>query len=227
MKRVTTLIACWAVLWVPLVALAYANSRQELLTVLRAKPNLDQGAELFRNCAVCHGREGGGTSDGGVARIAGQHFSVIAKQLVDYRNDRRWDMRMEHFSDRHHLAGAQAIADVAGYITHLSVEVPPGVGDGDLVDHGAEVYAQRCQSCHGRSADGDEKAMIPRIAGQHYEYLMRQIYTAVDGQRPNFSQAHVRLLARLERDDIVGLADYLSRLSQPAALEAGARTAAR
>jgi cytochrome c553 len=145
----------------------------------------------------------------------------------DYRHDRHWDMRMEHFSDRHHLADAQAIADVASYVNHLAIEVPPGVGDGELVDHGAQVYAEHCRSCHGRSADGDEKAMIPRIAGQHYEYLTRQIYDAVDGRRPNFSKAHVRCLARLGRDDIVGLADYLSRLSQPPAHDENVRTAAR
>ena len=227
MKRITIFIACWSALLVPILALAYSSSRQELLAAIRAKPNPDRGAELFRNCAICHGPAGGGTLDGGVPRIAGQHFSVIAKQLVDYRHNRRWDIRMEHFSDRHLLVDAQAIADVAGYINHLSIEVPPGVGDGELVDHGAEVFEQKCQSCHGRSADGDEKTMIPRIAGQHYEYLTRQIYDAVDGRRPNFSTTHVRLLARLERDDIVGLADYLSRLSQPTAPSEGTRTAAR
>jgi cytochrome c553 len=227
MKRITTFIACWTALLVPILALAYSNSRFELQAAIRAKPNPDRGAELFRNCAICHGPAGGGTLDGGVPRIAGQHFSVIAKQLVDYRHDRRWDIRMEHFSDRHHLVDAQAIADVASYINHLSIEVPPGVGSGELVDHGAAVFEQQCESCHGRSADGDEKTMIPRIAGQHYEYLTRQIYDAVDGRRPNFSTAHVRLLAHLERDDIVGLADYLSRLSQPSAPSEGNRTAAR
>ncbi|MFX8637274.1 c-type cytochrome, partial [Acinetobacter baumannii] len=34
---------------------------------------------LFRKCAVCHGPSGGGTVDGGVPRIAGQHASVLAK----------------------------------------------------------------------------------------------------------------------------------------------------
>ena len=227
MKRSTTLIVIGTLLLAPLIAFAYSGARQELAAALRAQPDLEHGAQLFRNCAVCHGPAGGGTLDGGVARIAGQHFSVIAKQLVDYRHDRRWDIRMEHFSDRHLLPDAQAIADVAGYIMRLSIEVPPGVGDGQLVDHGAEIYAQRCQSCHGRSADGDEKKMIPRVAGQHYEYLTRQIYDAVDGRRPNFSPAHVRLLARLQRDDIVGLADYLSRLSQASIPDEAGRTASR
>jgi cytochrome c553 len=133
---------------------------------------------------------------------------------VDYRHDRRWDIRMEHFADRHHLADAQAIADIAAFINQLQVSSAPGVGTGELVEHGAGVYAQQCHSCHGSSGEGNAKELIPQIAGQHYEYLTRQIYDAVDGRRPNFSVTHVRLLARLQRDDIVGLADYLSRIPQ-------------
>lgn len=60
--------------------------------------------------------------------------------------------------------------------------------------------------------EGNAKLLIPQIAAQHYEYLVRQIYDAVDRRRPNFSSAHVHLLARLQRDDIVGVTDYLSRM---------------
>jgi cytochrome c553 len=197
--------------FLPLLAYGVSNSRLELLDALRSKPNLDRGAELFDTCAACHGSLGAGTRDGQVPRIAGQHFSVLAKQMVDYRHDRRWDLRMEHFTDQHHLADAQAIADVAAYINQLKSNSAPGVGTGELVEHGASLYAQQCQSCHGLSGEGNAKSQVPQIGGQHYEYLVRQIHDAVDGRRPNFSVAHVRLLARLQRDDIVGLADYLSR----------------
>jgi cytochrome c553 len=71
--------------------------------------------------------------DGGVPRIAGQHISVLAKQLADYRHDRRWDIRMEHFADRHHLVDAQAIADVTAYIHQLLVDALPGVVRRDLL----------------------------------------------------------------------------------------------
>lgn len=206
---VVLLVVCAA--W-PLEGAALESARQELTEAVHARPNLERGAALFRNCAVCHGPSGGGTVDGGVPRIAGQHVSVLAKQLVDYRHDRRWDLRMEHFADNHHLVDAQAIADVTNYIHNLSVQTPPGVGSGELADHGAELYSRRCESCHGKGAEGSAKAMVPRLAGQHYEYLMRQIYDAVDGRRPNFPPAHVRLLARLERADIVGVSDFLSRL---------------
>jgi len=210
--RLNRLAALACVLLLPVAAFAAITARQELQQAMRSKPDLDHGAELFRNCAVCHGPMGGGTIDGGVPRIAGQHVSVLAKQLVDYRHDRRWDIRMEHFADKHHLVDAQAIADVANYVHFLVIESPPGVGDGALVDHGAAVYKQKCEHCHEASGNGNAKEMIPRLAGQHYEYLMRQIYDAADGRRPNFPPVHVRLLARLERADIVGLSDYLSRL---------------
>jgi cytochrome c553 len=224
-RTVFAAAGCLAAL-LSLTAYAVSTSRQELLDALHSRPSLDRGAELFRPCTACHGPSGAGTLDGGVPRIAAQHASVLAKQLVDYRHDRRWDLRMEHFADGHHLVDAQAIADITAYIHQLDISSAPGVGTGDLVEHGASVYVKQCSSCHGPAGEGNAKKLIPRVAGQHYEYLMRQIYDAVDGRRPNFSATHIRLLARLQRDDIVGLADFLSRIpprsDPPAALQTGA-----
>ena len=217
--RVGAVLAAFAV--TVSTGIAAEDARTELDAALRSKPNLDHGAELFRNWAVCHGSNGEGSLDGGVARIAGQHAAVIAKQLVDYRHDRRWDIRMEHFADQHHLVNPQSIMDVAAYVHGLCAGFAPGVGDGDLEQHGSELYRGRCSGCHGAAGDGNAQKLIPRIAGQHYEYLMRQIYDAVDGRRPNMSRAHVKMFATLERDDIVGLSDFLSRLgSWPTAPEA-------
>lgn len=33
----------------------------------------------------------------------------------------------------------------------------------------------------------------------------------LDGRRPNFSREHIRLLAKLDRDDLNGVADFLAR----------------
>jgi cytochrome c553 len=151
--------------------------------------------------------------DGTVPRIAGQHFSVIVGQLVDYRHDKRWDPRMEHFADSHHLTDAQALADVAAYVSQLQTQPEDvlGVGSGELVSQGAQIYARACASCHGADAQGNTGQQTPQLAGQHFEYLRRQIYDAVDGRRPNFSREHIRLLARLEHDDIAAVCDFLSR----------------
>lgn len=196
---------------IPTAVWAFGSARQEYQAALRSKPNLEHGEKLFRTCATCHGRSGQGAEDGTVPRIAGQHLRVLIKQLVDYRHDSRWDIRMEHFTDRHSLSDAQAIADVAAWVKQLEVQTPPGIGKGDLVGHGATLYAAQCRSCHGDAGEGKAQEAVPRVAGQHYEYLLRQMYDAVDGRRPNFSRRHVKLLARLGRDDFLGLADFLSR----------------
>ncbi|HEY6924346.1 MAG TPA: c-type cytochrome [Steroidobacteraceae bacterium] len=212
--RLRSLVILAAGVLVPaLVALAMPSTSQEYLEAVNAKPDLDRGAHYFTSCANCHGRKGGGSVDGRVPRIGGQYFRVIVRQLVAYRHGRRWDMLMENFADQHRIPGAQAVADVAAYISQLEDPTPPGKGSGELLTHGARVYIGNCASCHGTSGQGDPDRVIPRLGGQHYEYLRRQMYEAVDGHRPAFPANHVRLLAQLEHDDIAAVADYLSRIA--------------
>lgn len=196
----------------PLAAYGAAVTQQEFEEVLRSRPDMVHGEELYATCAACHGTDGAGAADGSVPALAGQHFRVIARELVDYRHDKRWDAQMEHFADDHNLGDRQDLADVAAYISDLKpVRIMP-VGDGKLVSYGAQVYARSCASCHGTAAQGDNRARYPRLAGQHYEYLLRQMHDAVEGRRPNFPREHVRLLEHFESADFAGIADYLSRL---------------
>ncbi len=197
----------------PLLAGAMPTAYQEYMQTLQSTPDVDRGAHYFTTCANCHGPKGGGKIDGKVPRIGGQYFRVIARQLVAFRHGQRWDILMESFADQHRLPDAQAIADVSAYIAQLYDPSPAGVGSGELAPHGASVYFRLCESCHGSSGQGDSEHAVPKIAGQHYEYLRRQIYDAVDGRRPGFPASHVRLLARLDHDDIAGVADYLSRIA--------------
>ncbi len=203
----------WVIMAVlPFVAYGASITQQEYDSVLHSKADLLHGAKLFETCAACHGTDGAGVADGTVPAIAAQHFRVLARELVDYRHDKRWDQRMEHFTDEHHLSGAQDIADVAAYISSVPATRSLGRGSGEYLAKGAQVYSRKCASCHGAAAEGDNRRGYPRLAGQHYEYLLRQLHDAVEGRRPNFPGEHIRLLQRFELPDFVGVADYLSRL---------------
>ena len=104
----------------------------EFRAALALTPDLKHGAQLFETCSACHGADGAGARDGTVPAIAGQHVSVLVKQLVDFRHDRRWDERMQNFASRHSLEGAQDLLDVASYAESLP-RWPPlegGTGDG-------------------------------------------------------------------------------------------------
>jgi cytochrome c553 len=210
MRRLTAAFCVLAML--PLAAAAASVSQQEFADATHLKPDFEHGRELFQTCSKCHGQEGQGVRANGTPEIAGQHFRVLVKQLIDYQNDKRWDIRMEQIARQHNLIQAQAITDIATYVSELQWKPAGGIGGEDeLVGHGEAVYLQSCQACHGSTGEGDPEKLVPRLAGQHYGYVLREMHDAVEGRRPNFSLKHIRLLQKLDRDDFVGLAQFLSR----------------
>ena len=192
-----------------------AAGRDELARAMASKPDATRGAALYVQCASCHGVDGAGVAAGSTPRIAGQHFQVLLKQLVDFRSGRRRDFRMEDPADRHHLAGPQDIADVAAYVSELGSGGPRGIGDGTRATAGALIFGARCASCHGADGRGNAARLVPRLAGQHYGYLVRQMYDAVDGRRPTLVEIHARKIEPLDFDQVRGIADYLSRVVPP------------
>jgi len=200
----------------PAMALAANSARTELDAALRAKPDVTHGETLFSQCVQCHGARGGGDSNGSTPRIAGQHYEVIVRQLVDFRHGKRWDFRMEGMADRHHLTTAQDIADVAAFVSALERTDDQGIGSGELTAQGAAIYGRQCQSCHGADAVGDAARAIPRLGGQHYGYLMRQMYDAVDSRRPALPALHAKRIAPLDFNEVRAVADYLARIGASA-----------
>jgi cytochrome c553 len=179
------------------------------------EPNLEHGAELYQSCAACHGEDGRGTPDGEIPAIAGQHGSVLLKQLTDFRHEQRGNDRMQHFTDRQHLPSAQDLTDVAAFVANLP-RFPPsakGIGDGSELGEGASVYFRSCERCHGPLGQGNLLLRRPRLAGQHYAYLLRQLQETADNRRPGMDRAHVDLLKDMSPEQMRGVADYLSRVS--------------
>jgi cytochrome c553 len=170
-----------------------------------------RGEDLYAPCGACHGVDGRGVADGSVPAIAGQHYTVVAKQLVDFRHGQRWDIQMEHAARMQHLATGQDLADVALFVSTLPRGFGAGKGDGENLGIGAATFFERCERCHGPLGQGNAERGIPRLAGQHYAYLYRQFFDAVENRRPSMSQVHVDLMAPLDRAQIVGISDYLSR----------------
>jgi cytochrome c553 len=205
---------CMALLaLLPPLALGANATQQDFARVIAAKPDTARGAELFEPCKACHGQDGGGTPEGSVPRIAGQHYRVLVRQIVDFRHGTRWNFRMEGVATSHNvLPELQDVADVASFVSKLDVNGVRGVGDGQYVDKGAAIYKSQCAECHGNRGEGDNARGVPRIAGQHAGYLMRQIYDAVDGRRPPLTKSHGKRFEPLVFEEVLGLADYVARL---------------
>jgi cytochrome c553 len=195
-----------------LAAVAGAIQSDELREALERKPNLEHGISLYETCAACHQPNGAGAADGGIPIIAGQHYEVILAQLVAFRLTERVELRMNAFAARHHLENSQDLADVAAHISSMPAQRTTDVGSGQFTALGGQTYRRACASCHGANAEGDGRLLYPRLAGQHYGYLVKQVDMMIRGDRSNLSWDHSKLLKSLSDAEITGVADYLARL---------------
>lgn len=197
-----------------LAALVCAEQTNEMSAALKHKPDLGRGRALFKTCAACHQPDGAGTADGNIPNIAGQHFQVVLKQLVDFRQSERMDLRMEASASKHYLKGPAELADVATFISKLPPQPTSNVGKGDHAQVGRQAYERACQHCHGAAGEGNGRLRYPRLAGQHYAYLTKQIDMMIGGSRFNVSWDHAQLLSAFTDDEMTGVADYLARLNR-------------
>jgi cytochrome c553 len=187
---------------------------KEFRAAIDLTPNLEHGAKLFASCSECHGKDGGGSADGTIPMIAGQHVSVLVKQLVDFRHGRRWDARMQGAARHPELQGSQDLLDVAAYAESLKRPAPRALGAEDAAtqQEGRRIYYRDCERCHGRLAEGDLRSMIPRLAGQNYPYLRHQFIDVAYRQRLGMDPAHIERIGALSEKELAAVADYLSRL---------------
>jgi len=178
-------------------------------------PNLENGKVLYEKCAICHSPEGWDLSDGRFSQIAGQHPSVIIKQLSDIRNGNRDNPTMYPFAMSSAFDNPQDIADVAAYISKLPMNPRNIVGPGFDLELGEKLYVQYCAKCHKENGEGNNDEFYPRVHGQHYYYLLRQMQWIVSGKRRNVNPTLARQLSILNDREIRAVVDYISRLRPP------------
>lgn len=183
----------------------------EKLLALRARGDAARGEIAFEVCQGCHRPRGMGRPDGSYPRLAGQHDTVLIKQMTDVRAGRRRNDRMLPFIERHGL-GPQDIADIAAYLSRQSVPPDNGKGPGVDVGTGETIYQDHCASCHGTYGEGDGERFYPRVSGQHYLYLLREEKEIRDGGRQNADSRMVKRVKPLSNAQLEAVADYMSRL---------------
>jgi cytochrome c553 len=183
---------------------------------LQLAPDIDNGREIYRLCAVCHAPEGWGTESGSYPQIAGQHDTVIIKQVVDILARNRDNPTMFPFSILENLS-PQELADVAGYLSRQPMTSINGVGPGTDLEHGKRLYEENCVECHGHDGEGKRNEYMPMIQGQHYQYLVRQFNWIRDGKRRNANKEMMMQIQGFDDRDIAAVMDYTSRLSPPEA----------
>jgi cbb3-type cytochrome c oxidase subunit III len=146
-------------------------------------------------CAACHGPRGISTSPA-FPNLAGQKAVYIEAQLKGFRDHTRGDPgAMAFMWGMSSQLGDDTIKRLAAHYAALS----PARGapaDKTLVAKGKQIFDEgiaeggipACAACHGPNADGNEN--IPRLAGQHAPYLVKQLAYFKSLQRGNAPVMH-------------------------------------
>ena len=143
-------------------------------------------------CSSCHGQRGDSISPG-FPKIGGQRAEYLEAQLKAFRDRTRADpMAQAYMWGMTSQLGDEMIKKLAAFYSGQK-PAPGRAGDPKLVQAGKAIYeggipqakVQACASCHGKDAEG--QATFPRLAGQHAEYLVKQLVLFKDSLRQGSS----------------------------------------
>jgi cytochrome c553 len=188
---------------------------EELDALLGLRGDPEAGRLAYEYCQGCHRADGSGRPDGSYPQLAGQHATVLIKQMVDIREGRRDNAKMYPFAGEHILE-REDVPSIAVYLEALPIPRANGKGPGTDLQRGRELYVRDCKSCHGEHGEGDAEELYPVLAGQHYAYMLRQTREIRDGVRRNANPKMAKLLRDYSEADMEAVTDYMSRLQTPA-----------
>jgi cytochrome c553 len=170
--------------------------------------------EIVRDqCAICHGAEGE-SSTPVFPRLAAQHADYVARQLADFQAGRRKSPVMEPMAKDLTKTEMQAI----GRWFESRPSRAHNVADPALLAQGREVYERglrskgvpACKKCHGQEGEGTEA--LPRVGGQHAQYLETQLRSFAQRTRTNDNMVMQTIAARISEEELRAVASYISGL---------------
>jgi cytochrome c553 len=194
------------------VLLLQALLTSAIVGVTQAAPSMSDGRRLYASCAVCHQPNAWGSPDGTIPNLAGQQKRYLEKQLALFRSGARVNTAMQVVTAHETFSDPQNIVALANYLSSLDPNPNPLKGSGEHLRVGQEAYTHICAACHGVDGRGDSANRVPRIAGQQYPYLIRQIEAAAALHKDLAPPEMTSALRGMPPQEKNALADYISRL---------------
>ena len=167
-------------------------------------------------CATCHGPQGR-SSTPKFPVLAGQHANYLVAQMKAFKAQTRGDPDALGY-----MWGMAAPLDdemIAALADYYSAQMPARgrTGDTGAIARGADIFSNGvaaagippCVACHGANAAGTDES--PRLAGQHAQYLLKQLHSFQSNLR-NVAVMH-GVAQELKTREMTSVAAYLQSLS--------------
>lgn len=187
--------------------IAFAAAALLLAAPAPAQDEFAPVRELIQACTACHG-ENGASKVPENPILAGQQYYYLYLQLKDFKSGARASEIMAPLVQPLQPEQMKLLAQF------YSKQTWPSIGhaaEGANVDIGRRaIDSGECISCHLGDFRGNSG--VPRLAGQHSEYLKRTMLAFKNRVRNN-SPDKTALLATFSEQEIASLADYLASLT--------------
>jgi len=169
--------------------------------------DVEAGRRKAETCVACHGPAGNSVAPQ-FPVLAGQTARYLYLQLKDFKEGRRAEPLMDPF-----IAGLsrEEMFDLAAFCAAQKPRPGTFMADPARAARGkAKADEVLCTMCHLGGFMGQNE--IPRVAGQHYEYVVKQMRDFKAGRRTNDAGNMASVAKTLSERDIEDLAHYLSSL---------------
>lgn len=131
-------------------------------------------------CSSCHG-PGGNSVSPTFPKLAAQQKPYLVAQIKAFREKTRGEQEAHDYMLGMTMLIDDATADALGDYFAKQPPPPSVSGDATLIALGRKLFEQgipergiaACANCHGAGAQGN--GIFPRLAGQHAEYVLRQL----------------------------------------------------
>jgi cytochrome c553 len=165
------------------------------------------GKQKAQVCAACHGVDGNSTLPQNPI-LAGQTARYLYLQIRDFKEGRRKDPMMSPMVVN---LSRKDMLDIAAYFAALKPIGQNSRGDSSLATKGKQVAdAALCTMCHLGGFSGQNE--VPRVAGQHYEYVRKQLVDFKNKNRTNDAGNMTAVMRTISDEDIEALAAYVASL---------------
>src|SRR5664279_1709173 len=158
-------------------------------------------------CAACHGPQGKSTQSA-YPVLAGQTSRYMYLELRDFQEGRRSDPLMSPI-----VAGLtrDEMHELSDYFAKQTPPVQAFVADPAKARLGKlKADETLCTMCHLGGFAGQNE--VPRVAGQHYDYIVKQLKAFKARTRTNDAGSMTSVANTLNEQDIDNLANYLAGL---------------
>jgi len=171
--------------------------------------DISAGERKYGFCASCHGIDGRSVKVN-YPILAGQAAPYILRQLQDFKSGRRSDPNMGPVAEQ---LSEEDMRDLAAFFASRESYSSPWKSEPIKVARGKKkAKSGRCDSCHPERGESPNTE-LPRIQGQHRNYLMKQLMDFRSGRRANDRGVMQRVAQEMTAADSDDLGSYFAAMN--------------